>query len=200
MHVHAWSDDADEAAPMGATATELRPGDVLLDTYLMYEPQSLKRHRHLMRGGTYDPSKRDKQAFAAQLALSPRVTAVPYSGPIQCQLFFYCSRPQSHFGTRRGQKYLKPSAPIWNTNPKDLDNMTKFVLDALNGQLYADDRQIVQIECRKLYADPAVCSTSGYMYIYFRALPLDHPTMADTGAIASTTDVAEGPAPEDGLL
>jgi Holliday junction resolvase RusA-like endonuclease len=30
------------------------------------------------------------------------------------------------------------------TSPPDLDNLIKFVLDALNGKLYADDSQIVR--------------------------------------------------------
>jgi len=35
----------------------------------------------------------------------------------------------------------------------DLDNLVKFVLDALNGKAYEDDSQVCEIHTAKLYTD-----------------------------------------------
>jgi Holliday junction resolvase RusA-like endonuclease len=59
---------------------------------------------------------------------------------------------------------LKPTAPKYNINNKDLDNMVKFVLDALNDKLYKDDSLIYEITCRKLYVDN---NENGYIYVKF---------------------------------
>lgn len=37
------------------------------------------------------------------------------------------------------------------TKKPDIDNITKCVLDALNGVAYADDSQVVRVSCEKLY-------------------------------------------------
>lgn len=49
-------------------------------------------------------------------------------------------------------KKIKDNPLLPALNVKDIDNCIKSVLDGLNGILYYDDRQIVQIFCRKLYA------------------------------------------------
>jgi len=36
---------------------------------------------------------------------------------------------------------------------KDLDNLVKLVLDALNGEAFADDSQVVEINARKIFSD-----------------------------------------------
>jgi Holliday junction resolvase RusA-like endonuclease len=41
-----------------------------------------------------------------------------------------------------------------NKRRRDLDNMAKLVLDALNKEAYADDHQIVALELRKFFCDP----------------------------------------------
>ena len=35
----------------------------MFEITINFEPVSLKRHRHRLRGGTYDPSKKDKDDF-----------------------------------------------------------------------------------------------------------------------------------------
>lgn len=39
------------------------------------------------------------------------------------------------------------------TKRPDIDNVSKNILDALNGILYADDKQIVELTVRKYYAE-----------------------------------------------
>ena len=129
---------------------------------IAFEPVSLKRHRHVMGGTrTYDPSSKDKQLFVEAIG-NKDAFETPMTHPIVCTLYFYCKRPKSHFGTKRGQPYLRPDAPKYNRCNKDLDNMVKFVLDALNGKLYVDDCQIVEIVCKKLYVVNPLDSGSIY--------------------------------------
>jgi len=42
---------------------------------------------------------------------------------------------------------------IFPTKKPDCDNIIKIICDALNGLAYVDDRQIVSVSCRKVYAD-----------------------------------------------
>ena len=42
----------------------------------------------------------------------------------------------------------------------DIDNILKIVLDGLNGVAYADDKQVIEVRCRKFYS-----VSSGYLKI-----------------------------------
>ena len=75
------------------------------------------------------------------------------SKPIKCILNFYCKRPKNHYKTGKFANILKDTSPKYNINNKDLDNMVKFVLDALNDKLYTDDSLIFEIICSKLYSE-----------------------------------------------
>jgi Holliday junction resolvase RusA-like endonuclease len=83
--------------------------------------------------------------------------------PIKCILNFYCKRPKTHYKTGKFANILKDTSPKYNINNKDLDNMVKFVLDALNDKLYTDDSLIFEISCSKLYSE----SGDGYIYVKF---------------------------------
>ena len=129
---------------------------MIFERTIQFEPVSLKRHRHRLKGGTYDPSKKDKDEFIKVIGELP---ADKITKPIKCKLHFYCKRPKSHYKSGKKSNELKDSAPKYNTNNKDLDNMVKFVLDALNDKLYIDDCLIVEINCIKSYSD-----RDGYIY------------------------------------
>ncbi len=129
-----------------------------------FEPVSLKRHRHRLKGGTYDPSKKDKDNFIKTIDDLPEEKM---NKPIKCTLHFFCKRPKNHFKTGKNSHILKDSAPKYNTNNKDLDNMVKFVLDALNDKLYVDDCLIVEISCIKTYINT---TENGYIYINFEEI------------------------------
>jgi Holliday junction resolvase RusA-like endonuclease len=138
---------------------------MLFETNIIFEPVSLKRHRHRLKGGTYDPSKKDKDEFVKVLGgfFEDKMTK-----PITCVLDFYCKRPKNHYRSGKYSDLLKDNAPKYNTNNKDLDNMVKFVLDALNDKLYVDDSQIIEIKCRKMYAE-----NDGYIYAKFEEITED---------------------------
>jgi Holliday junction resolvase RusA-like endonuclease len=136
----------------------------MFEATIPFEPVSLKRHRHRLHGGTYDPSKKEKEDFIKSITGLP-TTGLPtekMSKPIKCILHFYCKRPKSHYKTGKFSNILKETSPKYNINNKDLDNMVKFVLDALNDKLYIDDSLIFEITCSKLYSEG-----DGYIYAKF---------------------------------
>ena len=135
---------------------------MIYEKIINFEPVSLKRHRHRMTGGTYDPSKKDKEEFIKMIDDMP---TEKMRNPIKCNLNFYCKRPKSHYKTGKNSHMLKDTAPKYNTNNKDLDNMVKFILDALNDKLYVDDCQIVEINCKKLYSQG-----DGYVGLLFEEI------------------------------
>ena len=134
----------------------------MFEKIVSFEPVSLKRHRHRLKGGTYDPSKKDKDDFVKAVGDLPDEKM---TNPIKCELHFYCKRPKTHFKTGKKSNELKENAPKYNTNNKDLDNMVKFVLDALNDKLYVDDNLIIEITCKKMYA-----VDDGYIYMKFEEI------------------------------
>ena len=132
---------------------------MIFESIINFEPVSLKRHRHRLKGGTYDPSKKDKDDFIKTIENFPEEKMTK---PIKCILNFYCKRPKTHYKTGKNAHILKDTAPKYNINNKDLDNMVKFVLDALNDKLYTDDSLIFEISCSKMYSEK-----EGYIYAKF---------------------------------
>lgn len=132
---------------------------MIFESTINFEPVSLKRHRHRLKGGTYDPSKKDKDDFIKTIENFPEEKMTK---PIRCILNFYCKRPKTHYKTGKNAHILKDTAPKYNINNKDLDNMVKFVLDALNDKLYTDDSLIFEISCSKMYSEK-----EGYIYAKF---------------------------------
>jgi Holliday junction resolvase RusA-like endonuclease len=117
-------------------------------------PQALKRHRHKAIGKfvqTYDPSCEDKENFLWK-AISENKPDAPMIGAIELNIIFYMPRPKSHYGSGKNETVLKKSAPKYHTKKPDLDNMIKFVKDALNGVYWKDDCQIYKLDdTQKVY-------------------------------------------------
>ena len=125
-------------------------------------PIALKRHRQ-GRWGNYDPSAGDKSDFLAKaMQFRPEV---PFDVPIFVTLNFNFSRPKNHYGTGKNSNKLKDSSPFWHTSTPDLDNLEKFVFDALNGVFWKDDKICAKKESGKQYVD----TTPG---IYIKIEPL----------------------------
>ena len=105
------------------------------------EPQSLKRHR-TGKYGTYNPSAEKQKQFASSFDYEGE----PLTDYLSMEMIFVFERPKSHAKLSNPPKYPKR---------KDIDNLIKFVLDALNGKLYEDDCQVVSIKATKIYGDEA---------------------------------------------
>ena len=116
------------------------------------EPTAQKRHRHFKRGShvqTYDPSKEKKQDFLwiAQQSAPEE----PISHPVHLQVGLFFGRPKSHYGTGKNSNVLKPSAPTLHTQKPDIDNIAKFLMDAMNKVFWKDDSVICSLTVKKRY-------------------------------------------------
>lgn len=111
------------------------------------EPNSLKRHR-FSKGKTYNPSKQDQITFADSLNWN----SDPITSDMSIQLKFYFERPKSH----KKNIAKQPKHPL----KKDLDNLVKFVLDAMNKVVFDDDKRVIQITASKEYVSSDNTSTA----------------------------------------
>ena len=77
---------------------------------------------------------------------------------VEVDLGFYWPRPKLHFkGGQRSLEAMKSWA-FGNTTSAvgpDVDNLAKFALDAMNGIVYHDDRQVVHLTAHKHYDNNA---------------------------------------------
>jgi Holliday junction resolvase RusA-like endonuclease len=95
----------------------------------------------------------------------------PMEGPIGIRLDFILPRPQSHYGTGRNAKVLKPSAPKYPTGTPDLDKLVRAILDALtDARVWDDDSQVVLVKAVKEYEGPSWPQGTG-VRIHMGAMP-----------------------------
>lgn len=112
-------------------------------------PQALKRHRTFRTKTGFsinvDPSADAKDNFVYK-SLNFRPTGGPIAGPLKIRLCFIFQHPKAHFNSKGAVKkhYTMTSKP-------DIDNLIKFVFDALNGIFYQDDSQFVTVTAKKKY-------------------------------------------------
>lgn len=93
------------------------------------KPKVLKRHRDRKQGkGKYDPSYEDKRIFA--IHSHQHRPKEPFDFPVHVYLQF-------HFDNRK--------------NLGDIDNLVKFVFDALNGIFWKDDRFIDRVTAVRVF-------------------------------------------------
>ena len=115
-------------------------------------PQALKRHRSYRHGNhlrMVDPSQTDKMDFLAR-CMNKRPSK-PLTCPLEVHIIFLFPRPKNHFRTGKFSGILKDNAPKWHVSRPDVDNLIKFVLDALNGVYWKDDTQVCIVTAVKQY-------------------------------------------------
>jgi len=130
------------------------------------DPVALKRPRHVTGGHTYDPNFRDKRVFLDCCRL--QLPDAPLEGPVGMSMVFELPRAKQHFYTPKGKwGGMRPTAPKHPDKVPDLDNLVKFVLDALNEKAFKDDRQICQILAKKTYR---ACAGPGRTHVFLSGL------------------------------
>ena len=115
----------------------------MIEFFVFMEPESKLRAR-MGKFGAYTPEKTVSAErtirIAARQALGKDFVPFARGVPLRLEVSFYHSKPKS---VKRYQPTTKP----------DLDNMIKLVGDALNGELWHDDAQIVSIAASKFYVE-----------------------------------------------
>ena len=118
------------------------------------DPKAQKRHRSTRAGNfirQYDPSSKDKDDFL--LMMQKERPSEPILGEMKLYIVFCFSRPKSHYRTGKNANMLRNDVPIFNAHKPDIDNLLKFVMDAMNGVFYKDDSQIVDVDIKKQYSN-----------------------------------------------
>jgi Holliday junction resolvase RusA-like endonuclease len=94
---------------------------------------------------TYTPDKTAAAEDAIRLEVVQTCHEPPFAAgiPLELKVSFICKKP-------RGKKV---SYPVCRP---DIDNYLKLLLDAGNGNLWADDSQIVKISAEKVYGEPEI--------------------------------------------
>ena len=87
----------------------------------------------------------------------------PFSGPLQCRLHFRMPRPK-HLTWK-----TKVMEPLPHFKKPDIDNLAKAVFDSLNGSLWHDDSQVVDLRAGKVVTD----SRPPGVEIYIAELPIE---------------------------
>lgn len=82
---------------------------------------------------------------------------------VSAHLVFIFRRPANHWlpiNSRRPAPVLKPGAPTRMAQKPDIDKLIRAVLDALTGEAYADDQQVIYLTATKRWSD--VFDTTGW--------------------------------------
>lgn len=76
-------------------------------------------------------------------------------GPAVLSVEFRFLRPGTHYGRRKGEPYLKPTAPKYVTRTPDLSKLVRAVEDALtDAGVWTDDSRVVSFgDTSKVYVD-----------------------------------------------
>jgi Holliday junction resolvase RusA-like endonuclease len=135
-------------------------------------PKTQLRYNIGRGGNSFDPSKKDKLAFRSKVEemLSLHGNQLPHfpsSIILSITVIFRIRRPNNHFvGNKRESATLKTSAPPPLSVTKcDVDNLVKFVMDALNTLLYEDDKQVAAVHAFRLYDSDGTCEGSTAVHL-----------------------------------
>lgn len=90
-----------------------------------------------------------RTAIATEARAQQRNTEL-LDGPVRVTATFRMPRPASHFAKSGAVRTSAPSRPA---SMPDLDKLARALLDSLTSVLFLDDRQVVELCCRKVYTD-----------------------------------------------
>lgn len=142
-------------------------------------PQPLRRHR-TARGFLYNPSAKAQESFSkvVRLLFEEHVPSLNLGddsffgdSPLAMDITFRLRRPRNHFvnnnpGKEGGLTRLKKTSPRLLCNSRvDVDNLGKFVMDACNGLLYVDDKQVSRLTLCKVYDCYGQCNGSTEVFV-----------------------------------
>ena len=139
------------------------------------------RPRFTRQGVVYTPAETRTYEQAVRLAYAAAGGRM-HDGPVALLLTVYQALPKR---ATKAQRAAAERGEIHPISKPDLDNVLKIVLDALNGAAYADDRQVVRLDARKLYTpgESRICVAFG-----------DYDTMPTAEAVwAERMDTHENP-------
>jgi Holliday junction resolvase RusA-like endonuclease len=100
------------------------------------------------RNGTYIPKRTKMYMNDIRKRYADRYH---FDGPVFVEIYAFFPIPKSY--SKKERELLREMNYAYTKKP-DCDNLTKCVLDALNGIAYNDDSQVCYTLCLKEYAKP----------------------------------------------
>ena len=115
-----------------------------LEGFIPLQPKAWKRPGKF-KGRRYDPSVADKRAFFEMCVIVAGCPEHPPEGDVWLQVEFVCE-------VKSGRR-------------PDLDNLVKFVMDALNKTYWKDDAQICWLLAKRTFAREGVGTHLDITYV-----------------------------------
>ena len=115
---------------------------MIFATFIQGQPVPKGRPRFTRGGFAYTPKKTKDAETYIKKQVQRMYRGEPLKGPLTFYAYFIIRPP----------KKPKSEMPI-SGNIADTDNYVKLLLDALNGLLFDDDKQVVQIHAVKMFGD-----------------------------------------------
>ncbi len=119
------------------------------------EPRPLQHHAFNTRNGSrvYNPSHREQENFKAAVIQAKESIGMTWNneaqvneGPWEITVVFYFRKSSR---SRITPQFIPGRSNAYCTTTPDIDNCLKFVMDALNGVAYRDDKQLVRATATK---------------------------------------------------
>lgn len=111
-------------------------------------PRFVRRGNHV---STYTPEKtktyEDEIRYMARAAMG---ASEPLETPVTVAIYIRVEIPKSFSKQKRKDALANIIKP---TKKPDLDNIAKCFLDAMNGHVYLDDKQVVNLHVTKVYSE-----------------------------------------------
>lgn len=123
----------------------------------------------------YDPSSVDKKKWKKNFtdALIQNGVSIPVFGSdpllnkgIHLMMEIYVSRPKIDYNVYKGVKMMKTKCHLY-PNVKDLDNMIKFYMDAMQDVAYNNDNVVTKLTCSKDFIVVSNTISTDEPYIVF---------------------------------
>ena len=110
-----------------------------------------QRPRFARTGRVYTPPQTvNQEAYIKMLAATAMRGLAPLIGPLEATFSISVAIPKSFTGEKR--KRIE-EGKLFPTSKPDIDNVVKLLCDAMNGVVYGDDMQIVDLFVSKAYAE-----------------------------------------------
>ena len=116
-------------------------------------PVGKQRARYVKRGNfvqTYTPEKtRTYETLIKDAAIEAMGASEPLETPVSLYLYIRVPIPKSYSKNRTVACLSGSERPA---KKPDIDNVAKAFLDAMNGTVYLDDTQVVELNIKKVYS------------------------------------------------
>lgn len=121
-----------------------------LEFVVQGEPMPAPRPRFTSFGHTYMPSHyTERKEAIADIAEKEMQGHKPMQGELEMVLVFAMRPPKSF---KKTDVYLCMCGEKRPVKRGDIDNLSKTIMDSLNGIAYKDDSQVVTLSSSKIYA------------------------------------------------